>query len=56
LRRAVENSISLVDPARLTWYKNKNTLTPAKALKKSSIGGNNYIKDYGSNNAALGYF
>ncbi len=25
-------------------------------LKKRSIGGNKYIKDYGSNNAALGYF
>ncbi len=25
-------------------------------VKKSSIGGNKYTKDYGSNNAALGYF
>jgi hypothetical protein len=25
-------------------------------LKKSSIGGNKYIEDYGSNDAALGYF
>jgi hypothetical protein len=25
-------------------------------LKKSSIGGNKYTKDYESNNAALGYF
>jgi hypothetical protein len=25
-------------------------------LKKSSIGGNKYTKDYGSKDAALGYF
>jgi hypothetical protein len=25
-------------------------------VKKSSIGGNKYTKDYGSNYAALGYF
>jgi hypothetical protein len=25
-------------------------------VKKSSIGGNKYTKDYGSNDAALGYF
>jgi hypothetical protein len=25
-------------------------------LKKSSIGGNKYTKDFGSNDAALGYF
>jgi hypothetical protein len=26
------------------------------SMKKSSIGGNKNIKDYGSNDAALGYF
>jgi hypothetical protein len=25
-------------------------------MKKSSISGNKYTKDYGSNDAALGYF
>jgi hypothetical protein len=31
-------------------------MTNMDAVKKSSIGGNKYTKDYESNDAALGYF
>jgi hypothetical protein len=33
-----------------------NSSLPVIELRKSSIGGSKYIKDYGSNDAALGYF